>query len=77
MKKKKNFIGTILLRGRILLNREEGFGMNELLGVAAALILAAFIVIPGLKELARSVMDMLESWWGKIVNEAFQWPGSQ
>lgn len=54
------------------IKKNDGFGMNELLGIAAALILAAFIVIPGLKDFAGNVMTKLGSWWsGTVVNVIF------
>jgi len=71
MKKRKNFAETMLIRMRMVLRRKEGFGMNELLGIAAALILAAFIIIPGLKDLAENVIERLGVWWGKIANMTF------
>lgn len=46
---------------------DKGFGLNELLGVCAALILAAFIVIPGLKNFADKVMVHLNDWWDNTV----------
>ena len=61
-----------LKRGRFkklrLFSENSGFGMNELLSIAAALILAAFIVIPGLKTFASSVMDGLEDWWTNTID---------
>lgn len=52
--------------------RNEGFGMNELLGIAAALIIAAFVIIPGLRGLAASIMEKLENWWANtIVSKIF------
>lgn len=56
---------------RRFFSRTEGFGMNELLGIAAALIIAAFIIIPGLKELARSLVEKLSEWWSGIVDVVF------
>lgn len=47
----------------------SGFGMNELLGIAAALILAAFVIIPGLKTFAGDVMQGLSKWWDTIVTK--------
>lgn len=52
--------------------KNQGFGMNELLGIAAALILAAFIIIPGLRNFADGVMDRLGTWWsGSITSVIF------
>lgn len=54
-----------------------GFGMNELLGIAAALILAAFIIIPGLKTFANSVMSKLTSWWTiDVIDRVFSSSGT-
>lgn len=47
--------------------RNDGFGMNELLGIAAALIIAAFVLIPGLRTFSKSVMDQLSDWWGTTI----------
>lgn len=49
--------------------RRDGFGMNELLGIAAALILAAFIIIPGLKSFAGEVMKGLDNWWDTTITK--------
>ncbi|HHW01033.1 MAG TPA: hypothetical protein GXX36_15975 [Clostridiaceae bacterium] len=52
--------------------KKEGFGMNELLGIAAALIIAAFIIIPGLRNIAQSIMTKLQDWWNDtIVSKIF------
>lgn len=55
-----------LLKNR-LTSDERGFGMNELLGIAAALIIAGFVVIPGLRDLADSIMTELENWWKDTI----------
>lgn len=60
-----------LRKCRLVIDR-RGFGMNELLGIAAAVILAAFIIIPGLQLFAKSVMTGLNNWWGTtILKEIF------
>ncbi len=60
-----------IFRNRFLLST-GGFGMNELLGIAAALIIAGFIVIPGIRGLARDMMEELSEWWDdKIKSEIF------
>jgi len=52
--------------------KKGGFGMNELLGIAAALIIAAFIIIPGLRNIAQSIMTELQEWWtNTIVSKIF------
>ncbi len=54
------------------LGKNGGFGMNELLGVAAALILAAFIIIPGLRDFSETVITRLTTWWtGTVVSSIF------
>jgi hypothetical protein len=55
---------------------ESGFGINELLGVAAALIIAAFVIIPNLREFADSVMRELDGWWGNNIKSTIFPTGS-
>ncbi|HHW32032.1 MAG TPA: hypothetical protein GXX20_10240 [Clostridiaceae bacterium] len=49
-----------------------GFGLNEFLGIAAALIVAALVVIPGLRGFSEDVMTGLKTWWDKIASRIFQ-----
>lgn len=56
----------------VSVRKRDGFGMNELLGVAAALIIAAFVVIPGLRTFAGDIMTHLTTWWnGTITGRIF------
>ncbi|MEN6317004.1 MAG: hypothetical protein ABFD25_22450 [Clostridiaceae bacterium] len=55
-----------LLKNRLTYD-ERGFGMNELLGIAAALIIAGFVVVPGLRALADSIMTELKNWWDNTI----------
>ena len=57
------------------LKSNGGFGMNELLGIAAALIIAAFIIIPQLREFATTVMGELDTWWNEEITGTI-FPGS-
>lgn len=57
-----------LFRERFI-GRQGGFGLNELLGIAAALIIAAFIIIPSMKNFAKSLMDGLTNWWNDIMSD--------
>jgi len=49
----------------------RGFGLNELLGIAAALIIAGFVIIPGFKGIAKNMVELLEEWWGNVANKIF------
>ena len=57
---------TRIIKDRFLLNA-GGFGMNELLGLAAALIIAGFVVIPGLRGLAEDILKGIEDWWSATI----------
>lgn len=71
MRFKSNF-KIFLLRLYTFGKGNGGFGMNELLGIAAALIVAAFVIIPGLRSFADSVIVKLGNWWsGTIMNSIF------
>jgi len=48
---------------------ERGFGMNELLGIAAALIVAGFVIIPGLKSFAELIIGTMRTWWTDEVSK--------
>ena len=56
---------------RRFVSKKDGFGLNELLGIAAAIIIAAFIIIPGMRTFAKGMMDGLESWWSSISTRIF------
>jgi hypothetical protein len=61
----------IMLRARTYACKSKGFGMNEVLGVTMSLILAAFIIIPGLRDFSDLVMDKLGEWWTGISGTIF------
>ncbi|HEY8348501.1 MAG TPA: hypothetical protein PK767_02075 [Clostridiales bacterium] len=52
------------------IDRQGGFGLNEILGIAAALIIAAFIIIPEMKDFAEKLMTGLESWWNNTISKS-------
>lgn len=56
---------------RLKLARRGGFGLNEVLGIAAALIIATAIIIPGLKTFGQSVVSDMGSWWDTQSSEIF------
>jgi len=67
MRKLKKAAYCLVFKAAAMMKRNDGFGLNELLGTAAALILAAFIIIPGLKDFAEDVMQALGTWWNSTV----------
>jgi|YNPMSStandDraft_1061717.scaffolds.fasta_scaffold22654_5 hypothetical protein len=46
----------------------KGIGIAELIGVAALFIIAAFILIPGLRSFAQNVINALNTWWTNTVS---------
>lgn len=55
-----------LLKEKLVV-RQGGFGLNELLGIAAALIIAGFIIIPQMQTFAQSLMEGLANWWKDVI----------
>ena len=55
---------------QLLLNK-RGFGVNEVIGLAAGIIIAAVIVIPGLKGFATGIISKLTSWWDGMATGLF------
>jgi len=51
--------------------KKNGFGMNEILGIAAGLIIAALIVVPGLKTFTGNIMTKLNEWWSSVQDVFF------
>lgn len=47
----------------MIFSGKKGFGINEVIGIAAGVIIAAVIVIPGLRQFALQVMEALTTWW--------------
>ncbi len=56
----------VCIKTRAMFMKNDGFGLNEILGAAAALIIASFIIIPRMSELAKSIMTGLDDWWEEI-----------
>ena len=51
-----------------------GFGLNEVIGIAAGIIIAAVVVIPGLQTFAGDILENLTSWWNEMATEVFAAP---
>lgn len=44
-----------------------GFGLYEVIGIAAVLIVAAFVVIPGFRSFAQNIMAEMSDWVDKSI----------
>ncbi len=57
---------------RLRLASKKAFGLNEVIGIAAGIIIAAAIVIPGLRTFAQGLITKLNTWWTTMANDVFQ-----
>lgn len=56
----------------ILYNQRGEFGISSLIGVAIGLIIAAFVLIPGIRNFATHIMKDMEQWWtDSVSNQVF------
>jgi len=55
----------------IHIRSRRGFGLNEVIGIAAGIIIAVVVVIPGLRGFATSVLDQLTDWWNSMAAGIF------
>ena len=56
---------------RLTLKSRDGFGLNEVIGIAAGIIIAVVVVIPGLQSFAADVLDQLTDWWDGMAAGIF------
>lgn len=49
---------------RNIMNNKGEFGIGSVLSIAAAILVSAFVLIPGLKSLASEMMSTMTTWWG-------------
>lgn len=54
-----------------LWHQRGGFGLNEVIGIAAGIIIAVVVVIPGLRQFAASVLGQLTQWWNNMASGIF------
>lgn len=45
------------------------FGIGPIISLAVALIIAAFILIPGFKDFSEMVLNDMDIWWNNTVSE--------
>ncbi len=62
----------IQMKLREVWNNYKGeFGIGAVLSIAIALIVSAFILIPGVQTFARSVVASLQGWWSTFSTKIF------
>lgn len=57
---------------RLIWSRRAGFGLNEVIGIAAAVMIAGLVVVPGLRNFASETMDQMTLWWQTMATNIFQ-----
>ena len=60
------------LKKRLL--NQKGFGLNEVIGIAAGIIIAVVVVIPGLQGFAGNILSNLTNWWNNMAANVFATP---
>lgn len=53
------------------LKNNDGWGKDEVIGVAIALVLAAFVVTPQLRTFAERIMTKVDTWYTSIESRIF------
>lgn len=53
---------------RKLSNNRGQFALDIALGMAVVLVISAFIVIPGLKDLSNNFMTAMSNWWNTTMS---------
>lgn len=50
-----------------LFDEKGEFGIGVLISIATALIVAAFVLVPGVRDFAGTVMDGMDTWWSTNI----------
>lgn len=56
----------IYLRIKLEENRGE-LGISTIISIAIAIIVAGFVLVPGLRGFAESVMTSMTTWWDETI----------
>ena len=66
-----NYIQGILIGLRkIIGNRRGELAMSTILGIAIAIIVAAFVLIPQIRSFAATILSDVQSWWTNTVRNS-------
>lgn len=58
----------VIIKQRWIWDTRGEFGMSSIIGLAIGLIVAAFILIPGVRTFATSVITDMQSWWTTTIS---------
>ncbi|MCK5812108.1 MAG: hypothetical protein KAG94_04370 [Clostridiales bacterium] len=50
------------------LANDRGFGLYEVIGIVAVLLVAAFVVIPGFRSFSEGILADLQSWFDTTIS---------
>jgi hypothetical protein len=66
-------IYVLLSKVKVALGNKRGeLGLGTLISIAVAIIVAAFVMIPGLRSFGASVLSSMTDWWTNTVqNDIF------
>ena len=51
-------------------NRKGELAMSTILGIAIAIIVAAFVLIPQIRSFAATILSDVQSWWTNTVRNS-------
>lgn len=57
-----------LILSKVVTCEKGEFGMSAIIGIAIGLIIAAFVLIPGIQTFAQSIMTQMQSWWTNTIS---------
>ncbi len=50
------------------LGNNHGFGLYEVIGIVAVLLVAAFVVIPGFRSFSEGILADLQTWFDTTIS---------
>ncbi len=52
----------------MLLDKAGEFGVGSILSIAVALIVSAFVLVPGMRGFAKHIIDGMNNWWVNTIS---------
>ncbi|MBN2897710.1 MAG: hypothetical protein JXO44_02950 [Clostridia bacterium] len=49
-------------------DRKGEFGVGSILSIAVALIVSAFVLVPGMRTLADTIIKGMGTWWANTIS---------